>query len=208
MANPFKLDLLIVDDEESTRVLLSQIFQARGINVRCAADGFEALYRIQEAAPDVLLSDLNMPGMTGFELLSVVRRLYPQIHVIATSGAYSGVAVPTGIAADGFHEKATGMARLFGLIFAADEDKSHSMASRTATPLWVDLEQSHPLGDRHVLINCNRCLRPFRESVTEVHSRIRETACVYCRASVSYALAFAVKPRDDGRSEKSHRCGA
>ena len=74
MAQLLKHNLLIVDDDEDTRRLLMQIFIARGLNVRIAKDGFEALERIRNGRPEILLSDLNMPGMSGFELLSVVRR--------------------------------------------------------------------------------------------------------------------------------------
>jgi CheY-like chemotaxis protein len=73
--------------------------------VRSASDGFSALALIQELVPQVLLSDLNMPGMSGFELLSVVRRVHPAIFVIATSGSFSGKSGPHGIA-DAFYEKA------------------------------------------------------------------------------------------------------
>jgi CheY-like chemotaxis protein len=82
-----KAQLLIVDDEPSIRMSLAQIFTASGHNVRSAADGFSALYEIRRGIPDILLSDLNMPGMSGFELLSVVRRRFPAIQVIVMSGA-------------------------------------------------------------------------------------------------------------------------
>ena len=101
-----KPKLLIVDDEPVTRTLLTQIFSSRGHDVKTAEDGFSALEQIRANVPDVLLSDLNMPGMSGFELLSVVRRRIPEIYVIATSGAFTGDAVPHGIAADAFYEKA------------------------------------------------------------------------------------------------------
>jgi len=162
----------------------------RGHHVRSAADGFAALHLIRESVPDVLLSDLNMPGMTGFELLSVVRRLYPQIHVIATSGAYSGTSVPDGIAADGFHEKATGMGSLFALIPAvAAQGQVPVRSQRSPVPLWLDLEPLVPVDDPHVIVNCPQCLRPFRKAVVEIDANIRETPCIYCGGSVSYALA-------------------
>jgi CheY-like chemotaxis protein len=195
VATQRKLQILIVDDEPSTRYLLAQIFAARGFIVRSAAEGFEALQQIQQSPPDALLSDLNMPGMSGFELLSVVRRLYPQIRVIATSGAYRGDAVPNGIAADGFHEKATGMEKLLHLIAAIEsDDQTHLFQARQITPLWVDLERKNPDEQQHVLINCPLCLRPFREPVTEIHARIRQAYCLYCTASVAYALALASLP--------------
>ncbi len=190
-----KLNLLIVDDEVAVLSLLKQIFTQRGFSVRVAQDGFEALRMIRQSFPDVLLSDLNMPGMSGFELLSVVRRLYPSIHVIASSGAYSGTGVPRGIAADGFHEKATGLNHLFELMSVGREiDHTALRAERSTTPLWVDLECRHPFESNHVLINCPQCLRAFRQVVDEVHPHLREAACRHCGGTVAYAVALAVKP--------------
>lgn len=189
------LNLLIVDDEISTLSLLRQIFATRGFNIRTAEDGFAALRMIRDCVPDILLSDLNMPGMSGFELLAVVRRLYPQIHVIASSGAYSGTAVPKGIAADGFHEKATGLAHLFDLMsIGGNADHATVFAERCPTPLWVDLEARLPFESNYVLINCPQCLRAFRQPIEEVHPHLREAHCRHCNGHVSYAIAMAIKP--------------
>ena len=67
-----KANLLIVEDEPSTRESLSGIFSEFGYGVRSAENGFSALVEIRNNSPDIILSDLNMPGMSGFELLSVV----------------------------------------------------------------------------------------------------------------------------------------
>jgi CheY-like chemotaxis protein len=190
------LNLLIVEDEADTRYLLTQIFTMRGFTVRSAEDGFSALGMIRSTVPDILLSDLNMPGMSGFELLSVVRRLYPQIHVIATSGAYSGNTVPKGIAADSFHEKASGLASLFELMdTAALLGHTSFYSHRTPTPLWIDLESRMPFESHHVLLNCPACLRPFRQTIEEIDSEIRETNCRFCGGKVDYAIALAIKPK-------------
>ena len=62
--------------------------------------------RLGKAASDLIISDLNMPQMSGFEFLSVVRRRFPDIPVIAVSGAYdSGDQVPGGVIADAFYSK-------------------------------------------------------------------------------------------------------
>lgn len=102
-----KIKLLIVDDELPLRTSLSQIFTEFQYVVRSAEDGVSALREIGQAAPDVILSDLNMSGMSGFELLSEVRVRFPAIRVIAMSGAFSGDGIPLGVAADAFYEKGT-----------------------------------------------------------------------------------------------------
>jgi len=76
-----KHKLLLVDDEPDIRMVLSAILTELGHEVRSAEDGFAALDAIHDWMPDILLSDLNMPGMSGFELLSIVRRRLPDIYV-------------------------------------------------------------------------------------------------------------------------------
>jgi CheY-like chemotaxis protein len=110
-----KVRLLIVDDEPSIRVSLSFIFTQLGYSVRCAEDGLSALRQIRREQPEILLSDLNMPRMSGFELFSAVRRQFPAIHTIAMSGAFSGIEVPSGVDADVFYEKGSGMDALLQL---------------------------------------------------------------------------------------------
>jgi CheY-like chemotaxis protein len=70
---------------------MSMVLTEIGYSVRSAQDGFSALVEIRKDVPDIILSDLNMPGMSGFELLSVVRRRFPSIRVIAMSGAFSAM---------------------------------------------------------------------------------------------------------------------
>jgi len=76
-----------------------------GYDVAVAEDGFAALSQLRKTLPHVVVSDLEMPRMSGFELLSVVRRRFPQILTVAMSGAYSEDGLPAGIAADGFYAK-------------------------------------------------------------------------------------------------------
>jgi len=57
--------ILVVDDEEPIRELLTLILEAEGYGVACAADGNEALLVAERTAHDVILLDLKMPGMDG-----------------------------------------------------------------------------------------------------------------------------------------------
>ena len=92
-----KASILIVEDEEPVRTSLAEILKVLGHRVRCAADGLAALVEINQEVPEILLSDLNMPGMSGFELLPLVRLQFPIVRVIAMSGAFCGQQVPDGV---------------------------------------------------------------------------------------------------------------
>jgi len=70
----FRYRILIVDDEPSLRQVGKLLLEAQGYEVHCASDGFGGLATLKKALPDLIISDLRMPNMNGFEFLSVVRR--------------------------------------------------------------------------------------------------------------------------------------
>ena len=190
-----KTKLLIVDDEPSTRLLMSHIFRELGYEVRTADDGFAALAEIRQDCPDMILSDLNMPGMSGFELLSVVRRRFPPIRVIAMSGAFSGDAVQPGVAADAFYEKAT---NLQGLLLTVKEmlhpEKGNIQDGRTISPIWIQRYGDGPGEDASVTVSCPDCLRTFDQIVTRASGivHIYTTDCVHCSNPIYYAIVQAI----------------
>ena len=69
--------ILIVDDERTTRLSLSEIFSLRGANTATAADGNEALAQIQQAAFDLIILDVKMPGLSGLQVLEYVQQHAP-----------------------------------------------------------------------------------------------------------------------------------
>jgi DNA-binding NtrC family response regulator len=74
--------ILIVDDESNARNALAEILREEGYSCETAADGFKGLGRFGEFDPDLLLTDLKMPGMDGVELLRRVRETFPGLPVI------------------------------------------------------------------------------------------------------------------------------
>jgi CheY-like chemotaxis protein len=189
------IKLLIVDDEPSTRTALAQIFARMGHSVRSAEDGFSALEQIREAVPDVLVSDLNMPGMSGFELLSVVRRRLPAIYVIATSGAYTGKEVPHGIAADAFYEKASNLRSLLSLIETASQLRETPMRGLSEpAPIWISRTDDEPPGEKYVMISCPDCLRAFPQGFSDSKMIIHEAGCIYCRTTIRFAVVQPLDP--------------
>ena len=100
-----RASILIAEDDESVRTSLAEIFRVLGHRVRCASDGLAALTEISQEIPEILLSDLNMSGMSGFELLPIVRRQFPAISLVAMSGAFSGTQIRCGVTAHAFYPK-------------------------------------------------------------------------------------------------------
>lgn len=182
-----KPTLLIVDNDDSIRFSLFQIFRHMGHIVRTAEDGFQALQEMNAYTPDVLLSDLNMPRMSGFELLSVVRRRFPSVYVIGMTGAYVD-RLPAGIAADAYYRKAMGLTALFALVDAgAGMDEDSVRAARKSTPIWVPAVADTPANAKQVFLGCPVCLRAF-PAEAEVCGAPLETDCSYCHAPVNFAV--------------------
>jgi DNA-binding NtrC family response regulator len=74
--------VLIVDDEESVRIALEDLLSDVGHEVRTAEHVPGALAMLESFAPDLVLSDLRMPMVSGFELLEMLRRDHPQVPVV------------------------------------------------------------------------------------------------------------------------------
>jgi CheY-like chemotaxis protein len=112
-----KRQVLVVDDDPSVRESVAGLLTSAGYDVASAEDGLGALSRIKNALPDVIISDLNMPGMSGTELLAVVRQSFPQILTVAMSGAYDDSdALPPEVIADGYYPKGEHPEILFGTL--------------------------------------------------------------------------------------------
>ena len=78
--------VLIVDDEESIRVVFRKAFERDGWEVRTAGSGEEALEIMRETPSMVLFLDLNLPGMSGVELSRRIRRQWPRAIPFAVTG--------------------------------------------------------------------------------------------------------------------------
>jgi CheY-like chemotaxis protein len=184
-----KARLLIVDDEPSILMSMSLVLAEIGYPVRSAADGFSALLEIRQEAPDILVSDLNMPGMSGFELLSVVRRRYPAIKVIAMSGAFSGDEVPSGVAADSFYQKGSSIGSLLRIMESLPQSKRiPPRQPDPSEPIWIQSVAYDSSGKAHVTIACPECLRTFTQSLDDSACLLRETNCINCHYSIHYAI--------------------
>lgn len=77
-----KAQILIVEDDRDLREALVTTLELAKFRVREAADAHEALLRLAEAPVDMVVSDVNMPGLSGHQLLAEVHRLYPGLPMM------------------------------------------------------------------------------------------------------------------------------
>lgn len=80
-----KKRILLVDDEESIQLLYREEFEEEGYVVDSARNGVEALAKFRSNPPDLVLLDINMPGMNGIEVLRQMKELRADLPVILNS---------------------------------------------------------------------------------------------------------------------------
>jgi CheY-like chemotaxis protein len=191
--------ILIVDDDECIRTSMSLVLSEVGYHVSSAEDGFSALRKIRRESPEILLSDLNMPGMSGFELLSVVRRRFPAILVIAMSGAFCGNEVPSGVSADAFYQKGSRVSELLQILRTSTQMRRNGLLpSSNWSPILIQPNGCDETGMEHVAITCPECLSVFSQAHESSDRRTRKIDCIYCSYTIQYAI---VEPLDQMTSQ-------
>jgi CheY-like chemotaxis protein/anti-sigma regulatory factor (Ser/Thr protein kinase) len=79
-------EIIVVDDDTSICMILNELFSSQGYIVRTAGNGIDALALMQQKIPDLVISDIQMPGMGGFELFRILKSKYPSVkHIMMTS---------------------------------------------------------------------------------------------------------------------------
>jgi CheY-like chemotaxis protein len=201
MSDTQKRQILVVDDDASVRQSMTMLLNAAGYAVSIAEHGFDALLQLRvPPPPDVIISDLNMPQMSGFEFLSVVRRRFPGIPVIAVSGAYeTGDHVPGGVIADAFYPKGQHhpenlLRTVAGLIHSAAARATNHQ--RQSAPVWIPRNGKDSKGVPFIVLTCTECLRSFPLSVLHENvQEIQETPCLFCTTPVRYIIDFSLAVR-------------
>lgn len=82
-------NILVVDDEPLFRKLLKRVLVKDGHKVTLAGDGFEGLRQLKNRSFDIVLTDINMPNMDGWEFLKHVDNLYPELRTAVITGLSS-----------------------------------------------------------------------------------------------------------------------
>ncbi len=78
--------LLIVDDDPSTRTVLTHLLTSEGFSVEAFSTAEDALVRLRATEAELLLTDLVLPGMSGLELVAEAKRILPDLRCFVMSG--------------------------------------------------------------------------------------------------------------------------
>jgi len=110
--------ILVVDDDESLRELLRMHLAAAGYEVSTAADAISAGYQVLKSPPDLILTDISMPHMDGFEFLAALKAdtTLPYIPVIFLTSLEDGDHRGKELGAVGYLTKPVRADRLLALV--------------------------------------------------------------------------------------------
>ena len=82
--------VLVVDDHDRARSTIREILETRGHEVREASSAAECFSAMEESAAELAIVDIVMPGKSGTETITDLKRLYPELRIIAISGYAEG----------------------------------------------------------------------------------------------------------------------
>jgi CheY-like chemotaxis protein len=184
-AAQFSYRILVVDDEPSIRETAKPLLENVGYEVVTANDGLDALYALSKSLPDVIISDLHMPRMSGFEFLGIVRKRFPHIAIIAMSGEFIPGENLHVVMADAFWQKGQPIRKLFqeiARVVAASPARSER-EKNDIEPLLVRRSSGG-----YLIITCPKCLRPSKLHAVSLNGGIHETICPSCSTPVKFEI--------------------
>ena len=197
-SDPSAYDVLLVDDEPVIRDLLVSLLGEDGLSTQEAQDGIDGLEKLREMLPNVIISDLLMPRMSGLEFISVVRRRFPSIPVIVFSGSIQ-VDFPAEAMPDVWFEKDV---RHIPDLLKAVHDLVRKTPDRPNLPQVISTPVlARREGRVHFVLTCSQCLRLFRVTATpEIQTGEQTATCVYCEAHVPFLIESEESPSETART--------
>jgi CheY-like chemotaxis protein len=130
--------ILVIEDDASLQRVLTRVLEREGHTVRVASDGLAGVRVFREARPDLVLTDLQMPGVNGIEVILMLQAAAPDLPVIAMSGGEmsQGLDLLTGaqlLGAEALLPKPFSVPDILGAVNAALRARSREDANGAAS---------------------------------------------------------------------------
>jgi CheY-like chemotaxis protein len=186
MLQPSEHSVLLVDDEPAIRNLLSSRLEQAGFEAQQAQDGIGGLMKLRQRLPHLIISDIEMPRMSGIEFIIVVRRRFPRLPVIVVSGS-PRAGVPPEAMPDAWFPKG---ALRFDELLGAVRNLVRKTPDRPSAPQVINLPlRTRPDGTGYFVLTCMDCLRSFKmPSDPKIKTVERSASCIYCHASLRFLI--------------------
>lgn len=108
--------ILVVDDDSGIRSVIAELLADEGFDVATATNGSEALARIAQRRPTLVLLDLQMPVMSGWEVLTHLRKARVGVPVVFMTAGYRAQTEAERYGADGYVAKPFALDELLGVV--------------------------------------------------------------------------------------------
>ena len=196
----FRYRVLIVDDEDDVRATMQALLAEQGYEVLAATDGFEALALMRGALPDLIISDLKMPNMSGFELLGIVRKRFPSIAVVAMSAEFRPAGSEPELLVDRYINKGEAppleVVEIIRELLANSPIRSQPAKAELAA-VWMPQSKT-----KYLVLTCPECLRSFSvRAHTGQTGRFPDEKCPHCDANVQYCVDVTITQDSSGTSQ-------
>ncbi|MCP4721489.1 MAG: response regulator, partial [Desulfobacteraceae bacterium] len=86
LALPVNWKILVIDDDEDIRDIMTITLKDAGYSVVCAPDGHTGIMLTTSEEPQIVITDIKMPGISGLEVLETIKKIKPETEVIVTTG--------------------------------------------------------------------------------------------------------------------------
>ncbi len=156
--------ILLVEDDAHARTALAELLRDAGYVVEAAADGFKALPKLQDFGPDLLLTDLRMPGLDGLELMRRARDVDPEIAAVLAT-ASGDITTAVSAMRQGASDYLAKPLNLDELLIVLDRALERRRLRREAGQLRARLSERHRLSG---LVGSSPAMQRVYETVLQV----------------------------------------
>ncbi len=198
--------ILVVDDESNARNALAEILKEEGFGVETAADGFKGLSRAADFGPDLVLTDLKMPGMDGIEFLRKLRDAEPDVAVVVMT-AFGAVDTAVEAMRAGAADYLTKPLNTDELLVVLDRALEHRQLRRETTELKTQLAERYRFEN---IVGSSQEMQQVFKTVAQI-APSRATVLLTGESGTGKELVAAAihhrSPRKDGPFVRLH-CAA
>ena len=187
---PRRCDVIVIDDEQDIRDVLRVTLEDAGYRVRTAADGEEGLALCRRSLPQIVITDIRMPGMDGLQVLETIKRQWPDVEVIvATAFADMDLAIRAlQLDASDFITKPINDEALHQAMRRA---RQRYLATRRLRDYTALLEAEKAQKTRELIATCNLQKNLIESSVAGILATDADSTIVTFNRSMEEMLGFA-----------------